>query len=97
MGLELGWQIAVMALMGASLSVSKSVEVNSMSDLACGVDVHKDELVATVVGDSLKETKRCMNDVDGISSLEKWLKDHGCSRVVMESSGVYWVSLYLAF
>lgn len=97
MGLELGWQIAVTALKGASSSFSKSVEVNNVSDMACGVDVHKDELVATIVGDSLKETKRCMNDVDGISSLEKWLKDHGCSRVVMESSGIYWVSLYLAF
>ena len=67
-----------------------------MSELGCGVDVHRDLLVATILGDALKEMKRFMNDVDGINSIKEWLKGHGCRRVVMESSGVYWVSLYLA-
>jgi len=67
-----------------------------MADMACGVDVHRDFLVATVVGDSLKETGRFTNDVDGINNLKVWIKRCGCNRVVMESSGIYWVSLYLA-
>jgi len=95
MGLEGGWQIAFMAWR-ASFSVSKNVEVKYMSDVACGVDVHRDMLVATVVGDSLKETGRFINDVDGINRLKEWLKANECKRVVMESSGVYWASLYLA-
>jgi transposase len=72
------------------------VEVKYVSELGCGVDVHRDLLVATILGDALKEMKRFMNDVDGINSIKEWLKGHGCRRVVMESSGVYWVSLYLA-
>jgi len=83
-------------LEGASSSVSDNVEVKCLSELGCGVDVHRDMLVATIIGDSLKETKRFMNDVDGINGLKEWLKGHGCGRVVMESSGIYWVSLYLA-
>lgn len=67
-----------------------------MGNVGCGVDVHKDFLVATVVGDSLQETGRFTNDVDGINNLKVWIKRCGCNRVVMESSGIYWVSLYLA-
>ena len=67
-----------------------------MSERVCGVDVHRDSLVATIMGDSLKEAGRFINDADGINGVKEWLKQYGCNRVVMESSGVYWVSLYLA-
>ena len=67
-----------------------------MGNVACGVDVHRDFLVATVIGDSLQETGRFTNDVDGINHLKVWIKRCGCNRVVMESSSIYWVSLYLA-
>ena len=82
-------------LEGASSSVSNSLEVKYMSERVCGVDVHRDMLVATVLSDVMKETGRFMNDVDGINNIKEWLKGHECRRVVMESSGVYWVSLYL--
>jgi transposase len=74
----------------------KSLEVRYLGDVVCGVDVHRDILVATVIGDSSKDTSRFMNDVDGINSLKGWLKGSGCRSVAMESSGIYWVSLYLA-
>jgi transposase len=48
------------------------------------------------MGDSLKEAGRFINDADGINGVKEWLKQYGCNRVVMESSGIYWVSLYLA-
>lgn len=67
-----------------------------MAERVCGIDVHKDSLVTTVIGDSLKKTGRFANDADGINSLKEWLKGQECNRVVMESSGIYWVSLYLA-
>ena len=67
-----------------------------VSELCCGVDVHRDLLVATIIGDGSKETKHVTNDVEGTNSLKEWLKVAGCKRVVMESSGIYWVSLYLA-
>jgi len=67
-----------------------------VSELGCGVDVHRDLLVAIVMGDSFKETKRFVNDVGSINGMKEWLKGHGCRRVVMESTGIYWVPLYLA-
>lgn len=67
-----------------------------MSERFCGVDVHRDSLVATILGDSLKEVKRYVNDSDGINGIKEWLKKHECNRAVMESSGIYWVPLYLA-
>jgi len=67
-----------------------------MSERVCGVDVHRDSLVATIMGDHLKEAGRFINDADGINGVKEWLKQHECNRVVMESSGIYWVPLYLA-
>jgi transposase len=81
---------------GASPSVSALWRWNILSEFVCGVDVHRDLLVAAMVDDSLKGTKRFANDVDGINSLKEWLKGSECNRVVMESTGVYWVCLYLA-
>lgn len=62
----------------------------------CGIDVHRDLLVATILSDSSKQTKRFVNCTDGIHAIKLWLKEGACNRVVMESSGIYWVPLYLA-
>jgi transposase len=68
----------------------------NMSERVCGVDVHRDSLVATIISESFKETRRFVNDLDGINSMKEWLNEQGCRRVAMESSGIYWVPLYLA-
>jgi transposase len=68
----------------------------NMSERVCGVDVHRDSLVATIISEPSKETRRFVNDVDDINSMKEWLNEHECRRVAMESSGIYWVPLYLA-
>jgi len=68
----------------------------SMSEQFCGVDVHRDLLVATILSSSTKETKRFVNDANDINKLKDWLKTHECKRAVMESTSIYWVPLYLA-
>ena len=68
----------------------------SMSERVCGVDVHRDLLVATILNGSTKETKRFVNDANDINKLKDWLKTHECKRAVMESTSIYWVPLYLA-
>ena len=68
----------------------------SMSERVCGVDVHRDLLVATVLNESSKETKRFVNDANDINNLKEWLKKHECRQAVMESTSIYWVPLYLA-
>jgi transposase len=68
----------------------------SLSEVFCGIDVHKDLLVATVLSSQLKETKRFVNDQNDINNLKSWLKTHECKRAAMESTGIYWILLYLA-
>ena len=62
----------------------------------CGVDVHRDLLVATILLGENTETKHFENSSDDIETLKEWLKTHECKRAVMESTSVYWVPLYLA-
>jgi transposase len=64
----------------------------------CGVDVHRDLLVATILsGESdNKETINFVNDPNNIEKLKDWLRTRECNRAVMESTSVYWVPLYLA-
>ena len=62
----------------------------------CGVDVHRDLLVATILCGESKETKHFENSSDDIEKLKEWLKTQGCKRAVMESTSIYWVPLYLA-
>lgn len=68
----------------------------SMTEPVCGIDVHRDLLVATILNDQLKETRRFVNDQDDINSLKNWLKTHTCKRAAMESTSIYWVPLYIA-
>ena len=64
----------------------------------CGVDVHRDLLVATILSGETetKETRNFVNDSSDIDKLKEWLKTSECKHVVMESTSVYWVPLYLA-
>jgi len=66
-------------------------------DKACGVDVHRDSLVADIIGDASAEKRaRFENSLEGIESMKAWLRENQCEHVVMESTGVYWVPLYTA-
>ena len=57
----------------------------------CGLDVHKKSITACVVTSQGKEIKtfkspHAISDRDLID----WMKEHGCTHVAMESTGVYW-------
>jgi transposase len=62
----------------------------------CGVDVHRDLLVATILSEENKQTKHFTNSADDIDKLREWLKTSECKKAVMESTSIYWVPLYLA-
>jgi transposase len=70
--------------------------VNELTEKFCGVDVHRDLLVATILCDQTKQTKHFQNDIDDIDRLREWLKTNECKQAVMESTSIYWVPLYLA-
>ena len=54
------------------LPVLQKMEVNEMSIIErfCGIDVHRDLLVVTILNDKSKETKRFVNDQDDINNLK---------------------------
>jgi len=95
MGLEPGWQI-VAKTWRASPGASNGMVGKTMVDKACGVDVHKDLLVAAILGEGWMETKTFENSMEGIHALKNWLGEHKCGHVAMESSGVYWIPSYSA-
>jgi transposase len=68
-------------------------EMNKMNTV-CGLDIAKEEVVATILGDSVKETRTFGVALTELSKLKSWLKEKGCSNAVMESTGVYWVPIY---
>lgn len=60
-------------------------------DKACGLDVHKKTVVATVMGSSItKETRTFGTFTRDLEALKKWLKSLGITHVAMESTGVFW-------
>ena len=64
-------------------------------DKACGVDVHRDSIVATIL--SRKGTK--VQQVFGTTISElfefrDWLMSNECNAVALESTGTYWIPIY---
>jgi len=60
----------------------------------CGLDIAKEEVVATILGDTFKETRKFGVHTDELFELKKWLKENNCTKAVMESTGVYWIPIY---
>ena len=66
----------------------------------CGMDVHKDLIVATIgitdtstmVTEYFQETFNSFNS--DLYRLGKWLTSHQCSDVCMESTGKYWIPVF---
>ncbi len=64
-------------------------------DKACGIDVHRDMFVATILekDDSLLRAEFCTTG-DGLYQLRDWIVENNCKEVAFESTGVYWRQLY---
>lgn len=60
----------------------------------CGLDVHKKSVVACCITPKGKEVRTFGAMIDDLSELECWIKEHGCTAVAMESTGVYWKPIY---
>ncbi|MEK5549026.1 IS110 family transposase [Paenibacillus sp. FSL L8-0689] len=57
---------------------------------ACGMDVHKDSITACVMTPEGKEICTFPTKTVFLLQLIDWIKDHGCTHVAMESTGVFW-------
>jgi transposase len=73
-----------------------------MQDLlgnCCGLDVHKNEVVACLlIGTSevqpSSQTRVFSTLAQGLAELKEWLEKQECHHVAMESTGIYWVPVY---
>ena len=67
--------------------------------IACGLDVHKDKIDACVrIGDGSAEgsvdIKTFSTMRKTLFELKEWLLSMSCFKVLMESTGVYWMPIY---
>ena len=64
-------------------------------EIACGVDVHNKFIVATILSsDSMKLQARFDTNLEDLLKFKYWLKENGCHKVALESTGNYWLPIY---
>lgn len=74
---------------------TKEITFEQIVERGCGIDVHKDVIVATIRGTGIKEDTRTFNSfTESIEQLRNWLKENGITHVAMESTGVYWKPIF---
>ena len=62
---------------------------------ACGIDVHKKFLVATISDRTgYKKTQKFSNEIEPLLALREWILEEKCEVVAFESTGEYWYSLH---
>jgi transposase len=63
--------------------------------VGCGLDVHKDLIVATIQkGNDQIETKEFNAYTSSLKSLRDWCKAEKVTHIAMESTGVYWKPVF---
>jgi transposase len=71
------------------------IEFEQVVERGCGMDVHKETVVATVAGIGIKEETRTFSTfTNSLRELNEWLKSLGVTVVAMESTGIYWKPVF---
>ncbi|HEY6914104.1 MAG TPA: IS110 family transposase [Paludibacter sp.] len=71
------------------------IEFEQVVESGCGMDVHKDLIVATIQGKNIKtQTKSFKTFTSSLIKLKEWLLQNGVTHVAMESTGVYWKPIF---
>lgn len=67
------------------------IEFEQVIEKGCGLDVHRDTVVATVMGKGIKtETRTFGTTTSSLNELGTWLEGLGITDGAMESTGIYW-------
>jgi len=75
----------------------KAKEINFIQvvKVGCGIDVHRDIIVATIrKSNDEYETREFSSYTGSLISLRDWCKAEGVTHVAMESTGVYWKPVF---
>jgi transposase len=74
---------------------TKTIHFEQIIRRGCGLDVHKNNVVATMRGDGLQEGCRTFESFTcGLQALSAWLKQCEVTHIAMESTGVYWKPVF---
>jgi transposase len=70
--------------------------MNIVYPVCCGIDVHKKNVVATLLvtnidGTFSEATKTFSTMTSDLLRLKEWLRQNACAYVAMESTGKYWI------
>jgi transposase len=69
----------------------RKVEYEQVVDRGCGLDVHRDTVVATVMGKGIEtETRTFGTTTSSLNELGVWLESLKITDGAMESTGIYW-------
>ena len=73
--------------------------MRNLLEVCCGLDVHKEVLVACILKGGIDEEpepiiKEFPTLLYGLDEFKKWVIENGCHDVAMESTGVYWFPIY---
>jgi len=75
---------------------SKRAQIDMINPDAAGIDISSTEHQVCVPQDRCKDYNRCFGCyTSDLHSIAKWLKECNIKTVAMESTGIYWVQLFL--
>jgi transposase len=69
--------------------------MEKQKNIVCGADIHKKFIMATILSrDGNKIRGRFGMTLDEILRFKEWVMNNNCEAVAIESTGIYWVSIY---
>ncbi|WP_184547804.1 hypothetical protein [Mucilaginibacter sp. FT3.2] len=76
--------------------VIEDVNIMPQLDRACGLDMHKDKIVGFISGKdgSNQEFREFGTYTCELKEIRDWLQENDIHHCLMESTGIYWMSLY---
>jgi len=89
--------------MPLQLYESEEIDLSSVVEIVyptcCGIDVHKNFLVACIAktdehGQTTHLLRRFSTNTGDLCRLADWLTSHNCKDVCMESTGKYWIPVF---
>lgn len=73
----------------------ETVQFEQLISVGCGIDVHKDIIVATIRKSNKDyQTKSFSAFTSSLIDLRDWCKSEGVTHIAMESTGIYWKPLF---
>lgn len=71
------------------------MDIDIIVEKGCGLDVHKETVVACIDGIGIKKEIRTYDTMtNDLLRLKEWLKENGITHVAMESTGIYWKPVF---